>query len=104
MHAGKGGDTLFRTGMGLRYAFNNVLQVFLPQNQGQLGLEGFIMGMLYLLFGMSVAVLTYVVPMLASANHRRVMSYGCIAFAAVVFRQIVSIYTWKTGYRWRWYF
>ena len=79
-------------------------QVFMPQNQGQLGLEGFIMGMLYLLFGLSVAFLTRFVPRLASASHRRVLSYTCVAFAAVVFNQIVSIYTWKTGYRWRTYF
>ena len=59
-------------------------QVFLPQNQGQLGLEGFIMGLLYLLFGLSVAFLTRYVPRLASASHRRVLSYTCVAFAAVV--------------------
>ena len=73
------------------------LQVFLPSNQGQLGAEGFIMGFMYLLFGLSVASLTFAVPKLAEPSHRRTASYVCIVFAGLVFKQIVDNYTWKTG-------
>jgi oligosaccharyltransferase complex subunit gamma len=72
-------------------------KVFLPSTQGQLGAEGFIMGFMYLLFGLCVGTLTLGVPKLADGRYRRVASYGCIAFAAVVFKQIIDIYTWKTG-------
>jgi oligosaccharyltransferase complex subunit gamma len=73
------------------------LQVFLPSNQGQLGLEGFIMGFMYLLFGLTVASLTFAVPKLADPSHRRTAAYVCIVFAGLVFKQIVDNYTWKTG-------
>jgi len=73
------------------------MQVFLPNNHGQLGAEGFIMGAMYLCFGLAVAALTFMVPKLANAGYRRVASYACIAWAALTFNQIVSIYTWKTG-------
>lgn len=80
------------------------IKVFLPSNQGQLGAEGFIMGFMYLLFGLSVASLTFAVPKLAEPSHRRTASYVIIVFAGLVFKQIVNNYTWKTGYRWRLYF
>lgn len=56
------------------------------------------MGFMYLLFGLSVASLTFAVPKLAEPSHRRVASYVCIVFAALVFKQIVDNYTWKTGW------
>ncbi|CAK0762797.1 hypothetical protein CVIRNUC_002993 [Coccomyxa viridis] len=80
------------------------VKVFMPSNQGQLGAEGFIMGSMYLSFGLSVAALTFAVPKLASESSRRYAAYACIFSAAMLFRQIVSLYTWKTGYRWRTYF
>ena len=73
------------------------VQVFMPSNQGQLGAEGFIMGSMYLCFGLSVAALTFAVPKLASESSRRYAAYACIFSAAMLFRQIVSLYTWKTG-------
>ena len=73
------------------------VQVFMPSNQGQLGAEGFIMGSMYLSFGLSVAALTFAVPKLASESSRRYAAYACIFSAAMLFRQIVSLYTWKTG-------
>ena len=69
----------------------------MPSNQGQLGAEGFIMGSMYLFFGLSVAALTFAVPKLASESSRRYAAYACIFSAAMLFRQIVSLYTWKTG-------
>ena len=69
----------------------------MPSNQGQLGAEGFIMGSMYLGFGLSVAALTFAVPKLASESGRRYAAYACIFSAAIIFRQIVSLYTWKTG-------
>ena len=73
------------------------VQVFMPSNQGQLGAEGFIMGSMYLGFGLSVAALTFAAPRLASESSRRYAAYGCIFSAAMIFRQIVTLYTWKTG-------
>ena len=73
------------------------VQVFMPSNQGQLGAEGFIMGSMYLGFGVSVAALTFAVPKLASESSRRYGAYACIFAAIMLFRQIVSLYTWKTG-------
>ena len=69
----------------------------MPSNQGQLGAEGFIMGSMYLGFGLSVATLTFAVPKLASESSRRYGAYACIFAAIMLFRQIVSLYTWKTG-------
>ena len=55
------------------------------------------MGSMYLSFGLSVAALTFAVPKLASESSRRYAAYACIFSAAMLFRQIVSLYTWKTG-------
>ena len=55
------------------------------------------MGSMYLGFGLSVAALTFAVPKLASESSRRYAAYACIFSAAMLFRQIVSLYTWKTG-------
>ena len=55
------------------------------------------MGSMYLCFGLSVAALTFAVPKLASESSRRYAAYACIFSAAMLFRQIVSLYTWKTG-------
>ena len=38
------------------------VQLFLPQGQGQLGAEGFIMGTLVTAFALCVATLSYVAP------------------------------------------
>lgn len=83
---------------------NGQVKVFMPSNHGQLGAEGFIMGSMYLGFGLSVAALTFAVPKLASESSRRYAACACIFSAFMIFRQIVSLYTWKTGYRWRTYF
>ena len=79
------------------YMISHALQVFMPSNQGQLGAEGFIMGSMYLGFGLCVAALTFAVPKLASESGRRYAAYACIFSAVMIFRQIVSLYTWKTG-------
>jgi hypothetical protein len=55
------------------------------------------MGSMYLGFGLSVAVLTFAVHKLASESNRRYAAYACILSAFMIFRQIVSLYTWKTG-------
>lgn len=55
------------------------------------------MGLMYLSFGLSVGALTFGVPKLADARYRRVASYSCILFSALVFKQIIDNYTWKTG-------
>ena len=78
--------------------------MWMGSNQGQLGAEGFIMGTLYLSFGLCVSALTYVVPCLPSSAQRQGAGWGLLVGAAAIYYQIVSIYTWKTGYRWRWYF
>ena len=80
------------------------VQMWMGSNQGQLGAEGFIMGTLYLSFGLCVSALTYVVPCLPSPAQRQGAGWGLLVGAAAIYYQIVSIYTWKTGYRWRWYF
>lgn len=41
---------------------NGKVQMFLPQGQGQLGAEGFIMGSLVTCFSLSIVALSYVAP------------------------------------------
>ena len=75
------------------------IQLWMPSNQGQLGGEGFIMGTLCLSFGLCVSALTYVVPRLPSSASRQGAAWSLLLVAAVAYYKIVSIYTWKTGYR-----
>ena len=44
------------------------VQLFLPQGQGQLGAEGFIMGSLLTLFALSIATLSYVAPKVSNIS------------------------------------
>lgn len=77
-------------------------QYFMP-GQGQLGTEGFVMGSLYTLVGLAFALVVYVAPKAKSASSRRMVAYGGLCVAFICFRQVVGLYTWKTGYHWRKY-
>lgn len=77
-------------------------QYFMP-GQGQLGTEGFVMGSLYTLVGLSFGLVVYVAPKAKSPSYRRLLAYGGLALALFSFNQVVQLYTWKTGYHWRKY-
>ena len=79
------------------------VQMFLPQAQGQLGAEGFIMGSLYTACGLSVAFLTWVAPILKDRSIQRGFSYLALITGLISFYQVISNYRWKTGYGIRWY-
>ena len=77
-------------------------QYFMP-GQGQLGTEGFVMGSLYTLVGLAFGLVVYVAPKAKSVSSRRMLAYGGLMVAFICFRQVVGLYTWKTGYHWRRY-
>ena len=79
------------------------VQMFLPQAQGQLGAEGFIMGSLYTACGLSVAALTWLAPNIKDRTMQRGISYLAILVGFVSFYQVISNYRWKTGYNIKWY-
>ena len=80
-------------------------QFFLPPGQGQLGGEGFICGTCYLAVGMAVSTLTYLTYLVPSdVKKQRVVAYVAITAGFWSFMQVVNLYRWKTGYRWRTYF
>ncbi len=78
--------------------------MFLPQAQGQLGAEGFIMGSLYTACGLSVAVLTWLAPQIKDRSIQRGISYLALLTGLVSFQQVISNYRWKTNYRMGWFF
>lgn len=82
---------------------NGKVQMFLPQGQGQLGAEGFIMGSLVTCFSLSIVALSYVAPKV-SPQYQRGVCYGALAVAVLCFFHILKGYRWKTGYRWRTWF
>lgn len=77
--------------------------MFMPGGQGQLGAEGFIMGGMYTVFGLSLAALSFACPKIADKSTRRGCCYGALALAFYCFYKIVQVYTWKTGYHLRLY-
>lgn len=81
-------------------------QYFMPPGQGQLGGEGFLGGTGYLLVGLSVSGLTLLPALAPNLDKRklRFATFAIIALGAYSFLQVVGLYRWKTGYRWRTYF
>ncbi|KAK9803487.1 hypothetical protein WJX73_007543 [Symbiochloris irregularis] len=80
------------------------VQLFLPQGQGQLGAEGFIMGSLVTIFALSLATLSYLAPRVSNPTYRRAICYTALFLGGAAFFQVLRGYRWKTGYRWRTWF
>lgn len=71
--------------------------------QGQLGMEGFVVGGMYVAFAVSCLGLLLVSEMTSNTATVRAVSIGCMVAAVLVARQIIHFYRWKTGYHWRFY-
>ena len=72
---------------------------FLAQPQGQLGMEGFYMGSLYLGFSLGLAFLTYVVPHIKAPPVKRLVSYLVVIAVLLLLQKIFRMLAWKNGYR-----
>jgi hypothetical protein len=71
--------------------------------QGQLGMEGFVVGGMYILFALCGCGLLYAPELFRSQGAVRLSAYIFLAGAVFFFLQTVHFYSWKTGYRWRFY-
>lgn len=71
--------------------------------QGQLGMEGFVVGAMYVAFAVSCLGLLLVPEWTTSAATIRTVSILCMLSAFFIARQIIHFYRWKTGYHWRFY-
>ncbi|KAH7314897.1 hypothetical protein KP509_21G026200 [Ceratopteris richardii] len=73
--------------------------VFFYQASGtQLGAEGFTVGLLYMIFGLSLAYITHFLPKLKSQTTQRTVMLTCIVIGFWVVRQVIYLDNWKTGY------
>lgn len=71
--------------------------------QGQLGIEGFYMGSLYLGFSLGLAFLTYVVPHIKAPPVKRLVSYLVVIAVLLLLQKVFGMLVWKNGYRVRYY-
>ncbi|KXZ42310.1 hypothetical protein GPECTOR_164g152 [Gonium pectorale] len=83
---------------------NGNLQFFLTSRRGQLGAEGFMLGSLYILVALSLALVTYVAPRIASRVGREALSYLGAGLAFFSLYQTFILWTAKTGYKHVFYF
>lgn len=74
------------------------------QGQGQLGAEGFIMGTLYLTFGLMSTAFIRVLPTVEDESSRRIAGYGLIFALFLLFNIVTGNHLWKTGMRTYFYF
>ena len=75
---------------------------FMP-GQGQLGTEGLVMGSLYTCVGLAFALVVYIAPKAKGVSNQRIVAYSGLLLAYFCVRQVVGVYSWKTGYHWRKY-
>jgi oligosaccharyltransferase complex subunit gamma len=61
------------------------LNLFMGSGQGQLGAEGFMMGGLYTLFGLSITGMTYLGTRIKDKTLQRALCYGLLGLAFVAF-------------------
>lgn len=73
------------------------------QGQGQLGMEGFVVGGMYVLFALCGCGLIYANDLFENPGAVRVSSYMFLAGAVFLFLRIKAFYAWKTGYHLRFY-
>eukprot|EP00193_Tetraselmis_chui_P018415 CAMPEP_0177792244 /NCGR_PEP_ID=MMETSP0491_2-20121128/24421_1 /TAXON_ID=63592 /ORGANISM="Tetraselmis chuii, Strain PLY429" /LENGTH=338 /DNA_ID=CAMNT_0019314645 /DNA_START=59 /DNA_END=1076 /DNA_ORIENTATION=- len=85
-------------------ADQNGQPVFFMRGQGQLASEGFVLGTMEALFGISIAVLTHVAPKMTNSFAQRTTMGGVMVLALFCLVKVVGIYTWKTGYGIKTYF
>jgi oligosaccharyltransferase complex subunit gamma len=78
--------------------------VVFSRGQGQMGAEGFIMGSVYLAFGLAVAALTRAAGKGADEAARRRAGYALLGLGFVAMRTVCSAHEWKTSLSSRWYF
>jgi hypothetical protein len=71
----------------------------LPQGrQGQLGLEGFFMGSMYMVFSLCVCGLIYGAPRVKNEGGRMVVSMATLAVSGLTLWQIITQWQAKTGF------
>ena len=73
------------------------------QGQGQLGMEGFVVGGMYVLFALCGCGLIYANDLFSDPSTVRMSSYLFLAGAVFLFLRIKAFYAWKTGYNLRFY-
>lgn len=75
------------------------LQFFLTGRQGQLGVEGFALGSLYLVVSCSIAFITFLAPRISHRWLRDTLSVIGAMLAAGSVYQTFMLWTMKMGYR-----
>ena len=71
---------------------------------GQVGAEGFIMGSMYVLCGLTVAAFVRILPTVKDENTRRSVGYGLIVVLLLLFNIVTGNHVWKTGLITHFYF
>lgn len=76
--------------------------------QGQLGAEGFLAGSMYVLFSLCCFSLVNAPQWFGHLGKKdspvyRLICYGLLLAAVFLCQRVVQFYTWKTGYRIRYY-
>lgn len=77
---------------------NGKPKYFVEGRSYQFGAEGFIMGVLYVFFSMTLVGLVYGAPLISNKRLRSITSATCVGLAAISLRKIFELYTWKAGY------
>jgi hypothetical protein len=86
----------------VRQGENGVVEWYM-QGQGQLGMEGFMVGGMYVLFALCGCGLIYANELFDNPGAVRVFSYLFLAGAVLLFLRIKQFYAYKTGYHLRFY-
>jgi len=74
------------------------VQWWLP-GSGQLGAEGYLMGTTYMVFSLSLATLTYVVPRVTNEDMRTSISLIAMGLSFFMLTSIMALWQSKTGMR-----
>lgn len=69
--------------------------VMFISGQGQMGAEGFIMGTLYLLSGLTVMACTKVLPSIKDDGTRRTVAYALVLLGFMLYNWVSSTHLWK---------
>lgn len=74
------------------------LQFFYPGSGMQLGAEGFVVGSLYTLVGLSLAFVTHLLYEIRSKTAQRFFLLVVMGVSFIAVRKVISLDNWKTGY------
>ncbi|KAI8467029.1 MAG: hypothetical protein J3K34DRAFT_45760 [Monoraphidium minutum] len=95
--ATSGGMFVYIRGMPLMMRAGSKPVIALEQSEGQLGLEGYLMGSIYILFALLVSSMVYVLPHVKHPRLRGGLSVGAACLAAFAAQGAIVAYRFKMG-------